>query len=756
MPKTVVRRKPKEHKTSRQGNLTVIKVESVKVRSLKPYYKNPRVGDVEKVAESLKENGQFKPIVVNVGTHTNRKREILAGNHTWLAARLLGWETILVGWVDVDEVTATKIVLADNGTSDGSTYDDQILADLLINIKEAGESLIGTTYTDDTLSKLVKVVEQDPNSQIDKIEDASDILAGIDDLANNVFFDSDLIYDIPPLLPDMIPDECPQPLDVYSGHELDGRDVREDYDETWWLAQWHAGSRGINWKQAIAAFYCVDEKTEALTKRGWLRYNQITERDKVLSMRPDGVLTWSSIRSIFRKKFSGKMHRLTKNNIDALVTPNHKFVTIDGSLIPVEGLNSHTVLRTFGEAEENSLEIYSDKFVQLVGWAVTEGHYKKSSAGICITQKEGSLFENQIRYILKCNRVSWSENKQGSNCIGFYIYAEDAKKIRKVAPNRVLSMEFILALSKEQRILLIDTMVNGDGWFSSGSETRCYTQKDWKHTEAFITLCTLAGIPTSVQRRQWKTSFGGADCYVVNLKTVKTAHVRSIDFHGGRGDGRKGEKNSPTEDYEGIVWCPSTEYGTFVCRRNGIVYVTGNTDDFHFENVYEDPAKNTKKILNLGMPMSIMPNYTAHKDMPIALWVWAAYRSYYVARYFQEAGIQVIPDIQTGGADEVLDISLVGIPQNAGVVAAQCQMARGDKKFIRQEARRLKEAEDRLNFKSIIIYGFTDADEIVERAGFKADVIRVNNRTARRREYLNSDSTINTVKVSKKKRKKPS
>ena len=26
-----------------------------------------------------------------------------------------------------------------------------------------------------------------------------------------------------------------------------------------------------------------------------------------------------------------------------------------------------------------------------------------------------------------------------------------------------------------------------------------------------------------------------------------------------------------------MVWCPRTTYGTFVCRRNGYVYVTGNT-----------------------------------------------------------------------------------------------------------------------------------------------------------------------------------
>ena len=193
MAKVLVRKRSKA--PAPKTNLTVINVEMVPVRSLNPFHKNPRVGDVEKVAESLKENGQFKPIVVNIGTHTGREREILAGNHTWLAARSLGWEEIYVGWVDVDEITANKIVLADNGTSDGASYDDSILTELLMNIKDAGESLVGTTYTDDVLSRLVKdvsVKEENPNAHVDMIEDAPDQLVGVADFNNGILFDSDL------------------------------------------------------------------------------------------------------------------------------------------------------------------------------------------------------------------------------------------------------------------------------------------------------------------------------------------------------------------------------------------------------------------------------------------------------------------------------------------------------------------------------------------------------------------------------------
>lgn len=723
----------------------------VPLKGLKYYYQNPRRGNVEKVAESLKSNGQFKPIVVNRGTHTGRPNEILAGNHTTKAARSLGWRAINVMWVDVDEDHARRIVLADNGSTDDATYDVQLLSQLLDEQKNSAGTLVGTTYSDEVLDKLLVEVNTDPLATVDKIEDAPGDLDGVQDLNKYVFFQSDKDFDIPELRLDMIPQRFPDKLDIWAGIEIDGDRALEQ--DQWWLSQWHTGNRGIPFERSILSLYCVDDQTEALTARGWVSGEDLREDDTILSMRPDGVLAWSSISSIFRKQYKGKMHRLTKNNIDALVTPNHKFSLTDGSLKPVDDLLQKEVLRVFGEAEENGTEVYSDAFVELVGWSVTEGHYHEYASsnapsgrgksrggvsGITISQKAGMA--TLVRNVLKRVGVKFGEgeyvNQSGSTMKTFYFSGPVAREIRRVAPDRVLTPEFICELSKYQRGVLVDTMVYGDGWHINSAKTRCYTQKDKSHVDAFVMLCSLAGIPTSVQLRDWDTAFGSSKCYVVNLKVEKTAHVRSIDFHGGQGDMRKGIKNKPTEDYEGLVWCPSTEYGTFVCRRNGIVYVTGNTEDFHFEGLFYDPALNTKKIMNVGITTAIMPNFSVNQEWPIATWIWSAYRSAYVGRYWQEAGLYVIPDIQYGGSDEALDLCLQCIPDGVPIVAAQVQTLRGDPDRIRTTARLLKKSEDQLGFQQILIYGHTDADKVVQYAGLECEVIRVSNRTARRRELL--------------------
>ncbi|MFE2346057.1 ParB N-terminal domain-containing protein [Kitasatospora cineracea] len=128
---------------------------AVPIGDLNRYHQNPRRGDVAAVAESLRVNGQFRPIVVNRGTLTGRPNEILAGNHTWDAAKVRGWDQIAVTWVDVDDDSAARIVIVDNRTSDLAGYDTELLADILSALPD----LDGTGYDQDALDDLLDSVE---------------------------------------------------------------------------------------------------------------------------------------------------------------------------------------------------------------------------------------------------------------------------------------------------------------------------------------------------------------------------------------------------------------------------------------------------------------------------------------------------------------------------------------------------------------------------------------------------------------------
>lgn len=134
-----------------------MQIESVTLDTLNLYKNNPRVGDVDLIAESLETYGQYKPITVN-----KRDNTILAGNHTFQAAQQLGWKAIDVVYVDVDELTAAKIVAIDNRAADAGSYDDQLLLQLLKEI----DDLSATGYTADDVDDLIASIEEANTPQI--------------------------------------------------------------------------------------------------------------------------------------------------------------------------------------------------------------------------------------------------------------------------------------------------------------------------------------------------------------------------------------------------------------------------------------------------------------------------------------------------------------------------------------------------------------------------------------------------------------
>ena len=127
----------------------------VPLAELTPHPMNPRRGNVAMLVESLQENKQYAPIVVNKGTRTGRPNEILAGHHLVLAAAELGWSAVKAVYVDEDEEGAKRILLADNRSSDLAGYDDRLLAELLSSL----ERLDGTGFTEEDLASLIKVLD---------------------------------------------------------------------------------------------------------------------------------------------------------------------------------------------------------------------------------------------------------------------------------------------------------------------------------------------------------------------------------------------------------------------------------------------------------------------------------------------------------------------------------------------------------------------------------------------------------------------
>jgi len=118
---------------------------------------NPRQGDIGAISQSLERFGQQKPIVVD------EAGVILAGNHTYEAARALGWTDIAVTASLLEGAEKSAFALADNHLSDLATYDDELLFDMTLEVREETGTLDGIGFNDEDLEALRLELETDPH-----------------------------------------------------------------------------------------------------------------------------------------------------------------------------------------------------------------------------------------------------------------------------------------------------------------------------------------------------------------------------------------------------------------------------------------------------------------------------------------------------------------------------------------------------------------------------------------------------------------
>lgn len=104
-----------------------MKVKSVKLSDIFPYYDNPRdnTNAVEPTKESIKRFGFVKPILVD------KAGVIIAGHTRYVAAYQLGMEFVPVVYSDMDDEMAKKYRILDNKLAEKSSFDeDQLLEEL--------------------------------------------------------------------------------------------------------------------------------------------------------------------------------------------------------------------------------------------------------------------------------------------------------------------------------------------------------------------------------------------------------------------------------------------------------------------------------------------------------------------------------------------------------------------------------------------------------------------------------------------------
>jgi len=122
---------------------------SVPIDAVIPHPRNVNSGDVGAISRSLEAFSQYAPVVVQRSTGY-----IVKGNHTYLAARALGWTEIAANVMDLDDTQALAVLVGDNRHSELATRDQDALGALLTELAEA-DALLGTGFDGDDVDQLL-------------------------------------------------------------------------------------------------------------------------------------------------------------------------------------------------------------------------------------------------------------------------------------------------------------------------------------------------------------------------------------------------------------------------------------------------------------------------------------------------------------------------------------------------------------------------------------------------------------------------
>ena len=344
---------------------------------------------------------------------------------------------------------------------------------------------------------------------------------------------------------------------------------------------------------------CISEDTQILGIDGWKNIGELSKGDRVLSFDIDkNLIEEDVVKDVFSYNVNGEMVSIKNSRTDQLVTTNHRVIAKKGKKKKQEKISlKDNRLRCFENSyryiEANKLDrgavdyrlpvsgYYNGDFsigedwAELIGWMLTDGSMPKGKTGYISQAKPITL--NKLRLLLVSMGVEfreWSRCKElnGKKCLDehrFYFptNGEVMRVMRKIIPNRKPT-NILWRLPLNEKMRLLESIYNGDGTRDKNGITRKVSKpyddfKDWLQT--LLHLSGLRGACAS--------------------KYINIAQKGTVDVHA--------KRHIKNVKYNGKVWSIATNRTNYIARRNGKIFITGNSNIF-------DPKTRDKIIYILG------------------------------------------------------------------------------------------------------------------------------------------------------------
>ena len=342
---------------------------------------------------------------------------------------------------------------------------------------------------------------------------------------------------------------------------------------------------GFEIRDTIMWLYgCLSNDTEILTSDGWKNSETIKINDEIYSLDLEkDIIIKNKCLNVFKYNYEGEMVNLKNDNTNQLLTPNHHCIVRDKIKTQIKGkiqynthdywnykdawqIRSQTVKLPLAGNYDGKLEI-GNLFAELLGWIISEGTYLKDTNAIMITQSSiNQKYVERIRYILGKLHIKYNEYSREriyKNKIyieyDFYIGKQAEKtvdKIKELIPNKKLNWD-LLELSLSNKEFLIKGLLQGDGAKCDNTlGFSAFYQKDMEQLQVFQALLHLTGKQGWINKKKYSCSIHNNPITELQGKHFKDRFVK----------------------YNGkFVWCIETEKGNFIAKRDGKIFITGNS-----------------------------------------------------------------------------------------------------------------------------------------------------------------------------------
>lgn len=381
----------------------------------------------------------------------------------------------------------------------------------------------------------------------------------------------------------------------------------------------------------VQHYACVDTETEVLTKRGWLRYGDLREGDTVAGYDlAAGLAEWTPCRGVSAYDYDGDLVSVEKGRLSMRLTPNHRCVVArtDGNdkhrgppeIVRADALNRRCAVPRSAEwKDDGGTEGIGEVLAAVCGWVASEGYYTPEGY-VHLTQSltvnaekvraiddllaglpniaydlgamniyrsgpkwrarskiggvdRGASFQTleeaqawvrgvrDARGLDGLQRVERRADYKGREVIDvvWRLPRGVAQRIRELMPDKHLTQQLANLPASEARALL-EAFIEGDGHRHVRGAAITIFQKHRPSLDWLQVIAVRLGYRTSI-----KPARNG---YVLHLDPSQ--HFLTLRSHNPAGAIRR-------EHYRGVVWCPMTGTGTFIARRNGSVFITGNS-----------------------------------------------------------------------------------------------------------------------------------------------------------------------------------